>query len=667
MSTSLLEIRDLHVHFSTERGSVKALRNIHLDLAPKDRMAIVGESGSGKSTTLFAIMKYLAANAKTQGEILFKGEDLLEKKSRELKKIRGREIALVPQEPLSSLNPSLKIGEQFTETLYTHLQTPATEAKKKAIELFTAVNLPDPELIMDKYPHQISGGQIQRVLIAIALSCNPSLLLMDEPTTALDVTTEAKILKLLAALREEIGAAILYITHDLEVIKEVADHVSIFYAGEMVEQGRVEDVYERPLHPYTKGLLECIPSLDKEKNLIPIKGRIPDLIDLPSGCIFHPRCPFSEDYCKEKRPNLKTIHERKIACHRFEEIQEKGLRVHRETKESKEETLVSTERLIRIQDLKKFYGKPIFLEKYRRREGVKIKAVNNVSFDLFEHETYGLVGESGCGKTTIGNCIARLLESTDGDIFYRKRPYREIGLRDKDFRKSIQIIFQNPDSSLNPTKRVRELIGRSLQIFGLVQTKEEREEKTIELLEQVQLSRRYLNRLPYQLSGGEKQRVAIARAFATQPEFIVCDEAVSALDVSVQASILNLLKELQREYGTSYLFISHDIGVVKYISKKIGVMYLGKLMEEGPVQDIFAGPNHPYTEALLSVVPGMSKMREKILLKGTLPSAKNPPSGCLFHTRCHKLLGEKCKTQIPSFYQIGENHSIACHLYEGKE
>jgi oligopeptide/dipeptide ABC transporter ATP-binding protein len=663
MDSAVLEIKNLSVHFDTPRGKVQALREVSLQIGPEETLGIAGESGSGKSTLAYAIMRYLPLNGQvTKGEIIFMGENLLKKDKNELRKIWGNQIAMVYQDPKSSLNPSKRIGHQIAEVFQIHQSLSANEAWERMLDLLNLVNIPDPAFNADKYPHQLSGGMQQRVIIAMALACGPRLLLMDEPTTGLDVTTQARIIELIEDLKKKVRASILYITHDLSVIAQVSDRVGILYAGEVVETGPVEGIFRSPTHPYTVGLLSALPRIELEKPFKPIRGKLPDLTQLPSHCIFLPRCDYAGEICGRRRPDLQKVEDRHFAkCFRWEEAS-----LHRETEAEPrppKQVHLGGQQILEAEHVKKYYSERNNIAKWLGFPIPEVKAVDDVSLSIRRGEIFALVGESGCGKTTLGRIVSRLLKPTAGKIaFYKEEPKREEIFLADEFRRYVQVVFQHPDSSLNPMKRIRAILERPLKLQRL--SLKERREKTIELLELVKLDGGYLDRYPRQLSGGEKQRVAIARAFALNPEFVVLDEPVSALDVSIQASIIMLLMELKAAMDLSFLFISHDLSLVRHIASRIGVMYLGRLCELGDVEAIFNHPYHPYTRALLSSipVPDPSISRKSIRLEGSVPSAKNPPKGCRFHTRCPNKFGLICEVEPPPFFTSGEEHWVACHI-----
>jgi peptide/nickel transport system ATP-binding protein len=670
---TVLRVSNLSVEYATRRGPVFAVRDVSFSIARGETLGIVGESGSGKSTLAFAVMGYLAANARVQrGEIAYLGQDLLSMSRRRQDELRGAKIAMVYQDPMSSLNPSIQVGEQVAETLRAHERLAPKPARERVLELFTAVNMPHPAAIARRYPHQLSGGQQQRVLIAMALACNPDLLIMDEPTTGLDVTTEAQILDLIAALKRRFASAILYISHNLGVIARVSDRVGVMYAGQMVEQGPVGSVFRRQLHPYTAGLLECLPGLDAghaTRALKLIAGMIPELTRMPPGCSFEPRCPHARERCSEDAPPLATVAPLHASrCFFWREQEEARVAATRAAvaiapAPITESSTPGGAQLLRVEGLAKEFVDSNKLFGLFGRESI-VHAVDDVTLTLAPNETLAVVGESGCGKTTLARCIVGLTPPTRGRIEFDGVPISGLaGERSRELRRRLQMVFQNPDSTLNPRRSIGAALARPLQLFRGLRGPAAREAATA-LLRSVRLDERYLDRLPNELSGGEKQRVGIARAFATRPDLIVCDEPVSALDVSVQAAILNLLAELQTRERTSYLFISHDMSVVRYLADRVAVVYLGKICESGPVERVFALPWHPYTEALLSAVPVPDPEAEvdPVRLEGPVPSAADPPKGCPFHTRCPRKVGPICEHEVPPAQRGADGHTIVCHI-----
>jgi peptide/nickel transport system ATP-binding protein len=654
-NNSVLKIDNLEIIYTVKNNKIPVVRDVSFDIKAGETFGLVGESGSGKSTLAYSIVQYLASNGKiSKGQILFNGSDLTKYTQKELLTIRGSQIALVPQDPLTSLNPSHKVGNQIAEILRIHTTLNEKEIKNRVIELFDEVHIPMPETTVDKYPHQISGGQQQRILIAMAFCTNPKLLIMDEPTTGLDVTTQDRILSLINEMKKAHNTAVLYITHDMGVVKNLCDKVAILYAGEIVAQGLVQDLFNSPIHPYTKSLLDCIPltftpdSTNNEK-LETIKGDLPNLMTLTSSCIFAPRCKYSEPKCFEEIPPLiKISSDRSVKCFfdKFPELEKEILCTENKIN-------LSDDWILSIQNLKKFFPTP----------AGNARAIDNISFNCRKGEILGIAGESGCGKTTIARCIVGLTEKSDGDIIFKGENLSSAGKRKKELSQKIQMVFQNPESTLNPQKTVEQIIQRPLVLYSIGQ-KEHRKKRVAELLKMVKLNERYLSRYPHEISGGEKQRVGIARAFASNPELIVLDEPISSLDVSVQAGVLNLLHELQQKHGTTYIFIGHNLSVMRHLCNRIMVIYLGQICEIGTPKEIFSAPYHPYVEGLLSAIPVIeSNLTQKdVIIDGVIPSVIEPIVGCPFYTRCHKKVGKICEEKKPPSITFNKEHIIYCHI-----
>ena len=676
-SPPVLKLEDVAVAYKVRGGEIEAVQNVSFEIRRGETHGIVGESGCGKSTVAWAIVNFLGANGYVKrGSIKFQGQDLVGKSGEELRQLRGDQIAMVYQDPMQALNPSMRLGDQLKEVLTVHRNMEDSEAVDYCIQMLDRVHMPDSANVMKRYPHQISGGQQQRVVIAMALLNNPALLIMDEPTTALDVTVEATVLDLITELRRDFDTAIMYITHNLGVVARVSTRVGVMYAGEMVEAGTVEEIFRNPQHPYTQGLMRCVPRLGADKAssiLYPIRGRVPPPDSRPSGCIYGPRCDYVQDRCRRERPQLRPISaQTTVRCHFAEEI------IAADWTPSEDLVLPTISEaggngqpILRVKDLKKYYE--VKGGSLRDVAGVGekrfVKAVENASFDLSKGRTLGVVGESGCGKSTLIRTIIGLEDSTSGDAEFMGFDITgDISTRDVGLIEELQMVFQNPDSTMNPSYTVGQQIGRPMQRFKTVPKNQIRDE-VVKLLRAMRLGDTYYDRLPRQLSGGEKQRVGIARALASQPDLVLCDEPVSALDVSVQAAILNLLLEIQQEFNTTLVFIAHDLSVVRFFSDDVAVMYLGQIMEIGPADAIYAPPYHPYTEALLSAVPipDPRAKQKHIRLTGSVPSAIDPPSGCRFHTRCprRQLLpdgGKICETDLPPWRDVGEGHRIFCHI-----
>jgi len=672
----LLSVSNLTVAYETRKGRLKALDGIDLSVSTGEALALVGESGSGKSTIALATMGLLGPEAAISGTISFKGRDLALLAAEERRKIRGRDISVVFQDPFTSLNPSLPIGLQVAEPLMQHLGLSRDEAKKRVIAALAEVRLPYPESLITAYPHQLSGGMQQRVLIATALVCDPTLVVLDEPTTALDVTVEARILDVLDAIRRSRQIGMLFITHNLGVVNRIADRVCVIYAGRIVELGSKNDVLGAPAHPYTKGLLASLPHLSarhRQQRLAPIGGRFPDLTSLPAGCVFAPRCPFAESKCHEPQSLNSLGNGQAARCWKADVLRDtpwpipdvpQVARARPDPKRgelallnvSKTFTLGGRGGTIRPT---RYFGLPWF-----KIDRPKLHAVDGVSFAIPAGDVLGLVGESGSGKSTLARLAIRLIEPDGGEIIFNGKTITTLrGSALKSFRKAVQIVFQNPDSSLNPRRTVGEAIARAVKLYAAVPTKGKR--RHVEnLMDRVGLPRSYYDRYPHQLSGGEKQRIGIARALATEPVLVVCDEPVSALDVSVQATVLNLLSDLRDQFGLSYLFISHDLSVVAHIADRIAVMYAGKIVESGSTTEVLEPPYHPYTEALLAAIPLPDPAlanRHRAVLKSDVTNVR-AEMGCPFHPRCARKLGAICETVTPPIVQAAPGHAIVCHI-----
>jgi len=671
----ILEIDRLAVAYETRYGDVAAVRDVSLDIHRAETFGIVGESGCGKSTVAFSIVNFLGRNGKiTGGRILFQGQDLVKRSEKELRKLRGDRIAMVYQDPMQALNPSMQLGDQMAEVLIVHRSMKRAAALERCEQMLQRVYMPDPASVMRRYPHQVSGGQQQRIVIAMALLNDPALLIMDEPTTALDVTVEAAVLDLINDLQNEFDTAIMYISHNLGVIARVSDIIGVMYAGEMVERASVQNIFLRPSHPYTLGLMRCVPRLDTTKAnsaLQPIRGRVPSPTALPPGCIFEPRCPYARPVCAQGPVTMREVQpDHWSRCLFADEVHE-----HKDTLSDEQVSQLTGQAaqpdgaspILSVKEAKTYY--PVAPKRLIGGKKQYVKAVDNVSLQAMPGQTLGIVGESGCGKSTLVKTIIGLEKLTGGEIEFMGVDISDpVSKRGLEVIKELQMVFQNPDSTLNPSFSVGYQIARSLRRFKAVPPNEVRAE-VIRLLDMMKLGENYYRRLPRQLSGGEKQRVAIARAIAASPKLVLCDEPVSALDVSVQAAVLNLLLEIQQRLGTTMIFIAHDLSVVRFICDHLAVMYLGQIAEIGPAEAIYLPPYHPYTEALLSAVPIPDPRAEQkhVRLSGTVPSALNPPSGCRFHTRCPRrnLLpdsGAICEQQPPPAQFHGEQHRIYCHI-----
>jgi len=654
-----LTVENIDITYRVRGRDQTTVRDVSFRIGRGESYGLVGESGSGKSTIALAVVRYLARNGRvSQGKIAIDGRDVLAMRGDELRKLRADTVSMVYQEPGRALNPTIKVGRQVAEVFEIAGVTGAP-AQERATEMLEKVRIADPAGVMNRYPHQLSGGMLQRVVIAMALASEPSLLILDEPTTALDATVEAEVLDLVSALREEFKTSLLFISHNLAVIAKMCDRVGVLYAGELMEQGPAREVFEDPRNPYTVGLLRCIPRRGTAKNreaLDTIPGFPPSPGETVEGCVFAERCGLVEDRCRSGEvPLYELSSARRSRCHFHERAQSLPRVVKTEPEAAAGNGSAAREVLVSAEDVSKTF----------HMEGETIHGLVDVSIEVRVGETLGLVGESGSGKTTLARVLLGLTAPDEGAMLaIEGAPLADTtGRRTHEQQKTLQIVFQNPDSALNRRHSIRRLLSRALTKLGGYRG-DALATRLRSLLSEVRLAERYLPMRPGQLSGGLKQRVAIARAFAGDPKIVVCDEPTSALDVSVQAAILNLLNDLQRREHVSYLFISHDLGVVRYLSDRIAVLYLGRLMETGSADQVFEAPHHPYTEALLSAVPTLENggQRERIRLEGEIPSAANPPTGCVFHTRCPRFLGDICVNTEPPLAESEPGHAIRCHI-----
>jgi peptide/nickel transport system ATP-binding protein len=682
-SGTVLTVRDLHVTFPSEAGPVQAVRGLSFDLAPGESMAIVGESGSGKSVTSLAIMGLHPATAKITGSIKLHGEELLSRNDESMSRLRGESIAMIFQDPLSALTPVYSIGDQIVEAIQVHHDVSKAAATKRAVELLDLVGIPNPELRVKSFPHEFSGGMRQRAMIAMSIANDPDVIIADEPTTALDVTIQAQVLEVLKKAQKETHAAMIMITHDLGVVAGIADRVTVMYAGRPVEQGSVDDIFYRPRMPYTIGLLGAVPRLDasEKKALATLEGNPPSVVNLPPGCPFEPRCPMATEACKiEEPPPAPTDHPNHYtACIYSGKVAAENLtyadifpvpavpsspleRIPREQRKT----------VLQLEGMKRHY--PLMKGAVIRRRVGTVYAVDGIDLEIKEGETLGLVGESGCGKTSTLLEVLNLKPPTGGRVVVLGRPVGEMrGAERKQMRRDLQVVFQDPMASLDPRMPVFDLIAEPMGVFKVSKT--EIENRVKDLLRLVGLEPSHASRYPQQFSGGQRQRIGIARALALEPKLIVLDEPVSALDVSIQAGVINLLDELKAKLSLSYLFVAHDLAVIRHIADRVAVMYLGKIVEIGEVNDVYDHPTHPYTQALLSAIPiadpEKERSRERIILTGDLPSPANPPSGCKFRTRCQKfptltkVQQSACIDIVPDLFDIGHaDHTSACHYNE---
>ena len=669
----ILEIDNLSISFFTRLREIPAVMDFSVSVKPGEAVGLVGESGCGKSTVALGVMQDLGANGRVVGgSIKFKGRDLSEMSDEELRDIRGSQIAMIYQEPMASLHPAMRIGKQLMEVPMIHAGISEKEAYARALQLVTDVKLPDPERILKAYPHQLSGGQQQRIVIAMALMSEPSLLILDEPTTALDVTVEAAIVDLVKDLGRKYGTSMLFISHNLGLVLETCDRICVMYSGEAVERGSIEDVFDEMQHPYTQALFRSIPLPGADKNarpLIAIPGNFPLPHERPLGCNFGPRCDyFQAGRCDQGPIMMQDVpgNERHATrCLRFQEIDWAAPPELAELKEKGEIGRV----VLKMDKLKKYYQ--VAANSMFGGIATKVvKANEELSFEARESETLAIVGESGCGKSTFAKVLMGLETATEGRILLDGQDIGNVAIEDRSTQNvaDIQMVFQNPFDTLNPSMTVGRQVIRALEIFRIGKNNKDRQRRMLELLK---LPREFANRMPRQLSGGQKQRVGIARAFAGDARIVVADEPVSALDVSVQAAVTDLLMEIQREQKTTLLFISHDLSIVRYLSDRVMVMYLGHVVELGTTDQVFSPPYHPYTEALLSAVPiADTRVKKKhIVLEGDVPSAMNPPPGCPFQTRCRwksQVPGNKCETVLPALRSLASEHEIKCHLTDAQ-
>jgi peptide/nickel transport system ATP-binding protein len=666
----VMEARNLFIEYRLDQQWLNVIHDVSLTIDPLEIHGLVGESGSGKSTLALALMRYLAGNARiTSGQVLLDGDDLLMKSDTDMRQIWGKKMNLVPQNPLASLNPSYPVGDQIAEITRHHEGLSRGDSWARAVQMLRRVKIADPETVARQYPHQLSGGMQQRVTIAMALSTQPRLLVLDEPTTALDVTTQAVILDLFRELIHDNEAAALYVSHDLGAIAQMCDHVTVLYGGEVMESAPVIDLYTKPLNPYTLGLLASIPRPTEavETRLPTIEGVAPSLADRPMGCVFASRCPFAQPVCVEQKPLLEeTSPGRFSRCHFWREIASGELTMPEVTQPVVSSPPPRKEYVLDARHVDKRFGESSLLDRLMGREPQYVHAVDDVSLKIRSRSTLGLVGESGSGKTTLARCIVGLEQADSGEIELLDIPL-DLSLvkRPQDVLRELQMVFQNPNDTLNPYQTVGQALERTLlRLKNGGMTRSDRLRRVGELLDTVRLTPDYAARYPGELSGGEKQRVAIARAFAANPALVVADEPTSSLDVSVQAVVLNLLKDLRAREGASYLLISHDLAAVAYLADWMAVMYLGEIVEEGDTWQVYSAPSHPYTEALISAipVPDPTVKRGHIRLEGDIPSARNIPTGCRFHTRCPRKLGEICEREAPPWRDAGGGHRIRCHI-----
>ena len=672
---NLVEARNIVTTFPYDRErKITAVDGVSIHLKKGEIVGLVGESGSGKSVTSMSILQLILPPGKVEGDVRIenmKGNMLdYGMNSDEARSVRGGKIGMIFQEPMTSLNPILKVGFQIQENIITHLGVSPEEAKTLAIEMMTKVGIANPEIRYNQYPAEFSGGMRQRIMIAMVLAAKPDVLIADEATTALDVTTQAQILELIQSLAKTEDVSVIIVTHNLGLVARYADRIYVMYGGNIVESGDKYTIFESPDHPYTRGLLAAVPRLDdpKDRRLIPIEGLPPTPINLPKYCKFYDRCKYREDRCKDGMCELRDEgNEHYVRCVLTkDEIEAKKAAVETESGTVPEKH-ITDEVVLEVKDLQMFF--PILKGMMKRKIG-EVHAVEDVSFKVHKGETVGVVGESGCGKTTLAKCIMRALTPNGGEILYKGQNIAHMKEKElKQFRSKITMIFQDPFSSLNPRQKAGDIVGEPLTINHLTSSRAEYNARIDELFRLVGLDPQYRTRVPREFSGGQRQRIGIARALASNPDIIVCDEPVSVLDVSIQAQVINLMEDLQSQLGLSYIFIAHDLSVVKHISDRIVVMYLGRVVETAPAELLYDNPLHPYTKALLSAVPitdpKADEQRERVKLIGEVPSVMERPSGCPFADRC-QYATERCHQEVPQLKDYGNGQQAACFLCDDK-
>ena len=684
---TLLEVRGLDVTYHTNKGKLTALHDVSFEVRPKEIIGIVGETGCGKSTVAASVMRLLPPNGEiTSGKILFKGTDLVQENDEVLRRLRGRELAMIFQDPMSSLNPVFTIGAQMLDIQRAHSGENGRGRKNllaRAVAMLEQVGIPDAGERVHHYPDQFSGGMRQRIMIAMALLSQPELLIADEPTASLDVTLEAQILELIKDLRRKFNTAVMYISHNLGVIAQLCDHVMVMYAGRVVEARPVYELFADPRHPYTQALLGAVPSRRHSgERLATIPGTVPSLFALPPGCKFSDRCPEARPVCQTIEPRYLALASGYVRCHIFdsasgysEQVSQRNLALVDDSREqslqiagheSSPKSPPGSETLIQLNGVSTFFSDRLnIIEQLVGKKKSVVRAVDEVNLDIQQGEVIGVVGESGSGKTTLGRTILRLIQPTGGQIQYGGQDVSQVNREDmRRLRVNMQMIFQDPYSSLSPRLRVSYLLREPYMIHRIPV---EQQYSVSQLLDMVGMAKEQSNKYAHELSGGQARRVGIARALALNPDFIVADEPTSGLDVSVAASILNLMKDLADQLDLTYLIITHDLNVVGYISDRVAVMYMGKLVEVGATAQLFEQPYHPYTLALLSAIsepdPTLRQREERLLLSGEIPSPKNPPPGCRFHTRC-PFADDRCRQEVPPLKTVSAGRQVACHHWQ---
>ena len=651
-----VRIEGLSVAYRRRGRLLRVLDDVSFSIGAGEAYGLVGESGCGKTTVAMSLMRYLPDNAEVEaGRIMFGDEDVLTATQATLRKWRGDRMAMVYQDPGTALNPSIRVGEQIAEVYRFHKGMSRSEALAATVEMLLTVQISAPDRVVRRYPHELSGGQQQRIMFAMALATDPDLLVLDEPTTGLDATVEAEVLDLVEQLRTQFDTSILFVSHNLGIVARMCERVGVLYAGRLIEEGPAGELFQHPRHPYTLALLRCMPRMGMSKDvdrLDPIPGSLPPIgVEIP-GCVYADRCPIARDRCRAEPPAIEPVGPgHGSRCFYHEEVPQIPPREQPAEAEAQADA-AEDGLLLKVDDLVKAYGSG----------ANQVVAVAGVDIEVGRGEVLGLVGESGSGKTSLAKCIVGLLDPSAGTIEFDHSDVTKSN-RDREARRQLQMVFQNPDNALNPSHTVRAILRRSLELLAGVRGKDKQDQEMDDLARSVRLEPRHLDVRPASLSGGLKQRVAIARSFAGNPSMVLCDEPTSALDVSVQAAILNLLVDLQRRHGVSYVFISHDLAVVRYVADRIAVMYLGQIVDVGPADAVFEAPHHPYTEALLSAIPTLEPdAKARMKLHGTLPSPADPPSGCRFHTRCPRFLGEVCTTVEPPWQTTADGERYRCHI-----